>query len=407
MDRQTNTVVHVGAMIDGTGADPVRDVFISISDGKIESISTDGPRDPGGLVVDAREMTVLPGLIDCHVHLCSDPVPDIAARALGESEAMTVLRGVRNAEKTLRSGVTTVRNVGTRADLDLDLDRAIREGIVAGPRIVGAGRVICVTGGHGHFMGLEADGPEAIRHAVRTLVKRGAQVIKLTITGGISTPGTRYGRPLMSREEIGAAVEEAHRLERKVCVHAQGWEAITDAVAVGVDSIEHGFFRGPDDPNLAVMRERGIYLVPTLITYDMVVKYGVAGGIPAEAVAKAERAVEEHRRSFAWAVDAGVPIAMGSDAGTEYNDHGTNPGELAYMVRYSAMTPMDAIVASTKSAAKLLGIDGWVGAIQAGQTADLLAVSGDPLRDVSVVEDPSWVMKGGAMVRRDAAPMPR
>lgn len=398
MASQTNVVIHAGTLIDGTGTEPTHDVYIRIVDGVIASIDPAPPGDTAVPVVDARNLTVLPGLIDCHVHLCMDPVPDIAARAVGESEAMTILRGVRNSLKTLRSGVTTVRNVGTRADLDLDLDQAIREGIVPGPRIVGAGRVICVTGGHGHFMGLEADGPEAIRHAVRTLVKRGAQVIKLTITGGISTPGTRYGRPLMRREEIGAAVEAAHLLERKVCVHAQGWEAITDAVAVGVDSIEHGFFRGPDDPNLALMREKGICLVPTLITYDMVIKYGVAGGIPAEAVAKAERAVEEHRQSFAWAVEAGVPIAMGSDAGTEYNDHGTNPGELAYMVRYSAMTPMDAIVASTSSAAKLLDIDGWVGTVRVGMAADLIAMTDDPLGDVSAVERLTWVMKGGEFV---------
>lgn len=398
MTPQGNVVIHAGTLIDGTGAEPSHDVFISIVDGVIDTVAPGPPDNLPGSILDASALTVLPGLIDCHVHLCMDPVPDIAAQVLGESEAMTVLRGVRNARKTLESGVTTVRNVGTRADLDLDLDNAIRDGIVAGPRIVGAGRVICVTGGHGHFMGLEADGPEQVRHAVRTLVKRGVQVIKLTITGGISTPGTRYGRPLMRLDEIRAAVDEAHLLDRKVCVHAQGWEAITDAVTAGVDSIEHGFFRGPDDPNLAAMREQGIYLVPTLITYDMVIKYGIAGGIPAEAVAKAERAVDEHRQSFAWAVDAGVPIAMGSDAGTEYNDHGTNPGELAYMVRYSAMTPTEAIVASTSSAADLLGIDTWVGTIKAGMAADLIALAEDPLGDVSAVERPAWVMKGGNLV---------
>lgn len=399
MTSQESVTIHAGTLIDGTGAAPSHDVYISIVDGRIEAVTPQPLKNSTAPILDSSALTILPGLIDCHVHLCMDPVPDIAAQVAGESEAMTVLRGVRNSWKTLQSGVTTVRNVGTRADLDLDLDRAIREEIVPGPRIVGAGRVICVTGGHGHFMGLEADGPEEVRHAVRTLVKRGVQVIKLTITGGISTPGTRYGRPLMRLDEIRAAVDEAHLLDRKVCVHAQGWEAITDAVTAGVDSIEHGFFRGPDDPNLAAMREKGIYLVPTLITYDMVIKYGIAGGIPAEAVAKAERAVEEHRQSFAWAVEAGVPIAMGSDAGTEYNDHGTNPGELAYMVRYSAMTPMDAIVASTSSAAELLGIADWVGTIKPGMAADLVALPTNPLNDVSAVEKPTWVMKGGVQVK--------
>jgi imidazolonepropionase-like amidohydrolase len=395
-------LVRAGHVIDGNGGAPVRDAHIEIDDGVIRSVGRDRPGDTGTTVVDASELFILPGLIDCHVHLCMDPVPDIAAHALSESEGVTLLRGVRNAAKTLRSGVTTIRNVGTRSDLDLDLDRGIRDGWITGPRIVGAGRVICVTGGHGHFMGLEADGPEGIRQAVRTLVKRGVKVIKLTITGGISTPGTRYGRPLMSREEIGAAVEEAHRLDRKVCVHAQGWEAITDAVAVGVDSIEHGFFRGPDDPNLDLMVEKGIYLVPTLISYDMVVKYGTAAGIPPEAVAKAERAIEEHRASFAWAVERGVKIAMGSDAGTEFNDHGTNPGELGYMVRYSRMTPMDAIVASTRAAADLLGIGAEVGTVEPGKWADLIAVRRDPTEDAGAVEEIAWVMKGGTIVAASA-----
>lgn len=395
MGQDSATVIHAGTVIDGTGGTPVQDAFITVAGGTIQAIEMSRPADAGQRFIDASSQTVLPGLIDCHVHLCFDPVPDPTAR-MAEREGLTLLRGVRNAAKTLRSGVTTVRNVGTRADLDLDLDRGIKLGLVPGPRIVAAGRVICVTGGHGHFMGLEADGPDEVRRAVRTLLKHGVHVIKLTITGGISTPGTRYGRPMMSYAEIAAAVEEAHRFDRKVCVHAQGWEAITDAVAAGVDSIEHGFFRGPDDPNLDVMIEKGIYLVPTLISYDMVIKYGIAGGIPPEAVEKAERAVAEHRISFAWAVARGVPIAMGSDAGTEYNDHGTNPGELAYMVRYSEMTPMAAIVASTRSAATLLGIADLVGTIEVGKAADLIATE-DPLANIAAVETPHWVMKNGEL----------
>jgi imidazolonepropionase-like amidohydrolase len=395
MTQESETVIHAGSLIDGHGGPPLRDAYITVTGGTITAIDQTRPADTGQHFIDAGDKTVLPGLIDCHVHLCFDPVPDPTAR-LSEREGLTLLRGVRNAAKTLRSGVTTVRNVGTRNDLDLDLDRGIKLGLVPGPRIVAAGRVICVTGGHGHFMGLEADGPDAIRRAVRTLIKQGVHVIKLTITGGISTPGTRYGRPTMSYAEIAAAVEEAHRYDRKVCVHAQGWEAITDAVAAGVDSIEHGFFRGPDDPNLDVMLEKGIALVPTLISYDMVIKYGIAGGIPPEAVAKAERAVAEHRTSFAWAVERGVTIAMGSDAGTEYNDHGTNPGELGYLVRYSDMTPMDAIVASTKSAATLLGVDDLVGTIEAGKAADLIATD-DPLTNIAAVESPHWVMKAGEL----------
>lgn len=396
MPQARETVIHAGTLIDGTGAPPRHDVFVTVANGAIAAIAESRPEGADQHVIDASGQTVLPGLIDCHVHLCFDPVPDPTAR-LSEREGLTLLRGVRNAAKTLRSGVTTVRNVGTRGDLDLDLDQGINLGLIPGPRIVTAGRVICVTGGHGHFMGLEADGPEEVQKAVRTLIKTGVQVIKLTITGGISTPGTRYGRPMMSYDEIAAAVEEAHRFDRKVCVHAQGWEAITDAVAAGVDSIEHGFFRGPDDPNLGLMVEKGIALVPTLISYDMVIKYGIAGGIPPEAVAKAERAVAEHRQSFAWAVEAGVTIAMGSDAGTEYNDHGTNPGELGYMVRFSAMTPMDAIVAATSNAATLLGIEGTVGTVAVGKAADLIATD-DPLADVTAVETPHWVMKGGEVV---------
>jgi imidazolonepropionase-like amidohydrolase len=314
-----------------------------------------------------------------------------------ESEAITLLKGVHNAEKTLRAGVTTVRCVGTRADLDLELKKGIEQGLTIGPRIIGAGRILCMTGGHGHFFGREFDGIYEARKAAREQIKKGADVIKMTITGGIATPGTIYGGPQLLRDEIAAVVEVSHRSGRKVCVHAQGSQAITDAVAAGVDSIEHGYFRGPDDPNLSEMKHKGIYLVPTMVSYAMVVEHGTEAGIPEEAFEKALRAIEEHRLSFTIAYKAGLKIAMGTDAGTEFNFHGTNARELGYMVR-NGMSEMESIVASTRSGADLLGILDITGTIEVGKFADLLAVNGNPLEDISVLERPTWVMKEGKMV---------
>jgi imidazolonepropionase-like amidohydrolase len=395
------TVIRAAALIDGTGRPPARDVTVVVEDGRIAAL-----RDPGAAPVTAPHRlievpggTVLPGLIDAHVHLFHHADPAPWRRFLEEPEALTMARGIHNAGATLRAGFTSVRVTGSRAALDLVLERAIAEGLVPGPRIVGAGQTICATGGHGHLHGLEADGPDAVRRAVRLNLKRGARVIKLTVTAGIATPGRRLpGTPQLQEAEIRAAVEEAEQAGVRVCVHAQGRVGVRRALAAGVHSIEHGYFLD-DAASLAHMVERGVYLVPTLVAYALVLEKAEAG-IPAEAVAKARYAIEAHRESYRLAVRAGVPIAMGSDAGTEFNVHGDNAREFAFMVEHG-LGPMDAIVAGTRNGARLLGLDQEVGTLEAGKLADLIAVADDPLARIEALGRPCLVVKAGEVVRAD------
>jgi imidazolonepropionase-like amidohydrolase len=393
------TVVRGAALIDGTGRPPARGAEVLVEGERIAAVRPPGagPVTAPHRLIEVAGGTVLPGLVDAHVHLFHHADPAPWRRFLEEPEALTMARGIHNARATLLAGFTSVRVTGSRAALDLVLERAIAEGLVPGPRIVGAGQTICTTGGHGHLHGLEADGPEGVRRAARLNLKRGARVIKLTVTAGIATPGRRLpGTPQFQEAEIRAAVEEAEQAGVKVCVHAQGREGVRRALAAGVHSIEHGYFLD-DDASLARMVERGVYLVPTLVAYALVLEKADAG-IPAEAVEKARFAIEAHRQSYQLAVTAGVPIAMGSDAGTEFNVHGTNAREFEFMVA-NGLSPMDALVAGTRNGARLLGLDQEAGTLEPGKVADLIAVPDDPLARIDALRDPCLVMKAGAVCR--------
>jgi imidazolonepropionase-like amidohydrolase len=289
--------------------------------------------------------------------------------------------------------VTTVRCVGTPANVDLVLRDAIRENRILGPRIVGAGKTIAMTGGHGYPMAIEADGVDAVVAAVRTQIKAGADVIKLMVTGGVLTPGGIPGTPQLLRSEIEAAINVAHRAGRKVCGHAEGAEGVRDAIEAGIDSIEHGYFDA-DDPLFAQMKTNPTRVVPTLVAYAAIVEQRDL--VPRESLANAERAIERHRESFRFAVAAGAPIAMGSDAGTPGNPHGRNWREIEHMVA-QGMTPVAALRASTVDAASLLGRDdiGW---IRPGYAADLVAVHGDPLADILALSRVARVWKDGRAI---------
>ena len=274
------TIVRTSRLIDGTGATARDDVDLLVDGDRIAGLFPAGRTGVSAphQIIHLRDATLLPGLIDCHVHLFHQGDADPPRRFVGEPEALTMARGVANARATLEAGFTTVRVTGSPGALDLILDRAIREGFAMGPRIVGAGQTICITGGHGHLHGLEADGPEGVRRAVRLNLKRGAGVIKMTVTAGIATPGRRLpGTPQFQEAEIRAAVEEAEQAGVKVCVHAQGTTGIRRALAAGVHSIEHGYFLG-DETSLAEMRARGIFLVPTIVAYATVLETGPARG---------------------------------------------------------------------------------------------------------------------------------
>jgi imidazolonepropionase-like amidohydrolase len=392
-------VIHAGRVIDGTGAEPQVAVDILLEDGRIQAIMPRGEATiDDAYHLDAREKTVLPGLIDTHVHICFDPNPGHHASRVSEPIPAQTIRGVQNARAMLESGITSIRTLGTAHDLDFTIRDAIQQGIIPGPRILAAGRGISMTGGHGHYISMESDGPEAMRKAVRTAIRNGANVIKLFVTGGVMTPGGKPGRPQLNRDELDVAILEAHKIGIKVTGHAEGRQGVNAALAAGIDCIEHGYFMNNEE-GLAMLVDKGVYLVPTLMAYQLIAK-GLDAGVPPEAAANADIALEYNTVGFRNAVQAGAKIAMGSDAGTAFNDHGRSWRELIYMVKYG-MTPMQAIVAATRNGADLLGIGDEVGTIEPGKVADIIVVEGDPLSNIAQIGEVRAVIKEGKIVRND------
>lgn len=357
----------------------LKNMAVLIEGERIVSVESDrGLAASDAQVVEAAECTLLPGLIDVHVHLCMDARDTPAQRPSNQAEL--AIRGVTGAARTVQAGVTTVRCVGTPNNVDLIVRDAIREGRIIGPRVLGSGRTIAITGGHSYPMALEADGVDAVIAAVRTQIKAGADVIKLMVTGGVLTPGGRPGTPQMLPAEIEAAVSVAHRMNRRVCGHAEGAEGVRDAITAGIDSIEHGYFT-EDDPLFATMTTNPTWLSPTLVAYAAILDG--RDWLPQEAVENAELAIERHRQSFRYALAAGVRIAMGSDAGTPLNPHGENWREIAHMIA-QGMSPMAALRAATIEGATLLGLEN-IGVIEPDKAADLLLVAGSPLEEISTL----------------------
>jgi len=381
-------------VIDGLGG-VTAPGWVLVEDGKIAGVGRGdaSPRlqmraEHPASVVDLAGKTVLPGLIDCHVHLALDASPDPMKPVAGEGPGHSALKIALHARHTLESGFTTVRDLGARAFATIEVRHAINSGLIPGPRMLCAGHLICMTGGHGWPIGREADGVDGVRRAAREQLKAGADLVKLMATGGVLTPGTQPGAAQLTFEELRAGVEEAHKAGRKAAAHAQGSEGIRNAVLAGMDSIEHGFFL--TDEIIRMMVERGVYLVPTLTAARAIVEHGKESGIPAAAVDKATAAQDAHVKSFAAALKAGVKVAMGTDAGTPFNEHGRNAQEIALMVEHG-MSEAEAIISATSRAAELLGIGDSVGSVSVGKVADLLVVSGDPLKDIRVLADPEAI----------------
>jgi len=372
-------------VIDGLGRARERATLL-VQDDRIATIGDDRevtvPR--GARVIDARGMTVLPGLIDCHVHLCLGGDADVLRAIREEDPALTLLKAARSARTTLESGFTTVRDLGFRDHSIFSLKQAIQDGLLPGPRILAAGLVVCMTGGHARFIGREADGPVEVVAAVREQLARGAEVIKFIASGGVLTPGTSPESAQMTPEELGAGMAEARRAGRRVAAHAHGAEGMKNAIRAGAHSIEHATLM--DDEAAALMREQGVFMVPTLSAIARTADCGLNCGIPETTVHKARTMRARHEASFKKAHRSGIPIALGTDAGTPFNHHGENAQELDRMVALG-MSPMEAIVAATASAARLLGIEHLVGTIEVGKQADLLIVDGNPLKKISLLRD--------------------
>lgn len=384
-------------LIDGTGREPVQKLDLLVEEGVIKKISKDGEMkiEEGMEVIDLSGKTIMPGMINCHVHITLEPVGDAASLLAKESIIKTTIRSASNLKKHLKSGVTYLRDLGGVNYIDIELKKCIAEGLIEGSEFLASGKMITMTGGHGWQFGRECDGVDDVRKAAREQLKMGADVIKIMATGGVMTPGVEPGSPQLTMEEIKVAVEEAHKAGKKTATHAQGTVGIKNAVLAGIDSVEHGIFL--DDEAIEMMVERGVYLVPTLTAPYFIVKYGVEGGIPAYAVEKSKRVMESHFESFRKARKAGVRIAMGTDAGTPFNFHDKTAYELKLMVD-AGMTPMEAIVSSTKTAAELLGIEGKYGTLEEGKAADFIVLKDNPLENVDTLLDVESVYKRGRLV---------
>jgi imidazolonepropionase-like amidohydrolase len=340
-------------------------------------------------VFDISGKSILPGFIDAHVHLCLDGSPDPMTSLLKDSTPQLTLKAAHHARQILDAGVTTIRDMGGRDYVDLAIRDGVESGLLQGPRMICSGRVICMTGGHGWQFGREADGTDEIREAVREQLKMGANFIKMIATGGVMTKGVDPGATQFTLEELLAGVEEARKAGRRTATHAQGTEGIKNSLWAGVNSIEHGFFL--DDEAIELMLEMNAYLVPTLNAPYQIIKGGVKRGVPRYAVEKSKAVMKSHFQSVRRAYKLKIPIAMGTDAGTPFNCHGENLKEMELLVK-AGMTPMEAIVATTKTASEVLALEKKVGTLEKGKLADLVVVDGDPLKDIRLLQNKDKIL---------------
>ncbi len=387
-------ILSGATLIDGTGAPPVPGRAVVVERDRVVDV-VDASRAPAGAVLRLDGLTLLPGLVNCHVHLCLGAEADPVRPLVDDPAGLTALKMAARARQSVEAGVTTVRDLGGKDYLELAVKRAIAERLIPGPRVLAAGRGICMTGGHGWWFGREADGPDDVRKAVREQLKMGVDVIKIFATGGVMTPGVEPGSSQLTEAEIRAAIEEAGKAGRRVAAHAQATAGIRCCVEAGITTIEHGVFLDAD--LVARMKRDGVFLVPTLVASRAIAEGGEAAGIPAFMARKARGIVETHGRSFELAARAGVPIAAGSDAGTPLNPHGSLVPELALMIRHG-LPPMEALRAATSQAAAALGLEREIGRVAPGFAADLLAVEGDPLADIGALSRVRLVIAHGEPV---------
>jgi imidazolonepropionase-like amidohydrolase len=386
-------------VIDGTGH-LLEKATVVVRGSRIAAVgSTRDVRIPrGARIIDGRGLTLLPGLIDCHVHLCLGGEPDVVAAVERDSPATTLLKSARYAKQTIEAGITAVRDVGSRDHSIFALKQAIENGLLPGPRIVGAGLAICMVGGHARFIGREVTGAAQVRTVTREQIAAGAGVIKVIASGGVLTPGTSPDQAQMTPEELTAAVDVARQAGRRVAAHAHGSSGIKQAVRAGVHSIEHATLL--DDEARELMQRHGCYMVPTLSALATTAACKRGCGIPDSALDKAKAMTKRHQQSFKTAHRSGMQIAMGTDAGTPFNFHGDNAQELERMVELG-MTPMEAILASTSAAARLIGIQDQVGTIEPGKEADAILFDGNPLKKIDLLRNKErivGVMKAGQFV---------
>jgi imidazolonepropionase-like amidohydrolase len=401
--------VRAGQVLDVRTGNYLKDQIVWIEGDKIKAIGgaaeIEKQLPAGAKRIDLSRATVLPGLIDCHTHLTGSPFL-LGPAGFHASYPRAALLGARHARLTLEAGFTTVRNVGAGGYADVALRDAIRAGDVPGPRMLVSGPALSITGGHGdeNFLAPQyhasgegvADGVDAVMAKTRQNIKFGVDVIKFMATGGVLSEGDNPALAQYSPEEMKAIVDTAHGLGRKVAAHAHGAQGIKYAVLAGVDSIEHGSYINDED--IQLMKQHGTYLVPTIWLCDWLLENYQKLGMTPNMVEKMKTVLPVARQNVAHAFQSGVKVAFGTDAAVY--PHGMNAREFAVMVKLG-MTPLASIQAATVNAADLLGWSERVGTLEAGRFADLIAVEGDPLGDVRVLESVKFVMKGGEVVKAE------
>ena len=401
-DTTTRIAIRAGRLIDGRGGSPVANAVILIEGERITAVGSGLPIPAGARVIDLSNSTVLPGFIDAHTHVTTQP-SDYYEDIFRKTPIDVAITAHVYAKRTLDAGFTTIRDVGSGEFIDVALRNAIDRGDVPGPRIQAATLTVGSTGGHGDLSGFSpylkfstfsgvADGVAEIRKLVRFEVKNGADVIKMIASAGVLSEEESVGAPQYSQEEMNVVVEEAALWGRKVAAHAHGTEAIKRAIKAGVASVEHASFI--DDEGLRLAKERGTYLVMDIYNDDYIMAEYKRLGYPQKILDKEAKVGRTQRENFRRAVQAGAKLAYGTDAGVY--PHGWNGKQFAKMVEWG-LTPMQAIQTATVNAADLLGWADRVGSVQPGRFADIVAVDGDPLKDIRELERVRFVMKGGVV----------
>lgn len=391
------TMYYVKAkqIIDGTKQPAKKNAALAVEDGVVKGIIDAAAIPADADVLDYQDKTLMPGMINAHVHVLMPVGLDS-----GEDKKLTTMEkaayGMKHLRDYLDSGVTTVRSLGTEHFYDLELKAAVEKGLIPGPHMLCAGKVICMSGGHGWEDGLQSDGVDECRKHSRELLREGVDLIKIMATGGVMTKGVEPGSPQLTWEEMAVCVEEAHKAGRKTATHAQGNQGIRNALKAGIDSIEHGIYL--DDEIIEMMKKQGSYLVPTLAAPRCIMDGSLEHELPDYVLRKTKMIIDVHQESFRKAYKAGVKIAFGTDAGTPYNYHDKSVYELELMVD-NGVSNADAIYFATHNSAECLGVLEERGTLETGKFADFILVDGDPLNDIKALYHIAHVFKDGVQVK--------
>lgn len=382
--------IKCGALLDCISEELKENRYILIENGFISDITDTLPADHE--IIDYSKYTVMPGLINCHTHICLQPVADTDDILKYSIPEQTII-ACENAKKYLYSGVTTIRDMGGIDQIDLAVRNAINRNEIEGPQIIASGQLLTMTGGHGHTIGMECDGTDECLKAARTQLKRGADIIKFMATGGVLTKGVEPGSAQLTEAEMKVMVNEAHRKNKRTASHAQGNEGIQNAIRAGVDSIEHGFYMSEETADM--MKENNVYFVPTFSPPYFILKNGIEAGIPEEFVRKTEESETAHKKSFSMCRKRGVRIAAGTDGGTPFNLHENTYYE-AKLLAEMGMSNFEAVLSTTKTAAECLGLKDR-GIIAPGKRADIIAIEGNPLINIDCLKEVIGIIKNGAV----------